>query len=148
MKDYLEKLIRTVEETQLVERLLAAGSTNERVKICEAAAETPEFKEFIEHYDAAVNALPKGVDYMISSDDFVGTVHNAAAFAVICIVEELDVQDIFDIEGYELFIVALEEVDGAQKDFAENLVRFFNTNEYWITDFTRVELVDAIFAPC
>ena len=33
MKEQLEKLTQTVKETRLVERLMAANSTDERVKI-------------------------------------------------------------------------------------------------------------------
>ena len=146
MKDYLEKLIRTVEETQLVERLMNAKNTNEGAKIRMDAAETSEFKEFMEHYGEVVGSLPEDVDYIISSDDFVCTAQNVVALATICIIECIDVQDLFDIEGYELFIVALEEVTGAQKWVSEKLLWFFGIYEYRISDFELEELFYLTFS--
>ena len=54
MYGHLKRLSETVKGTQLVERLMCAGSLSERVKICETAKTTPEFQEFIKHYEDAI----------------------------------------------------------------------------------------------
>ena len=107
MKEQLEKLTQTVKETRLVERLMAANSTDERVKICEEAKKTPEFQEFMDRYGEVVEAQPVDVDYMVSSDEFTCTKENAVAIAVIFIIEGIDDIDMFDDDGIDEFFYAL-----------------------------------------
>lgn len=149
MKEQLEKLTQTVKETRLVERLMAANSTDERVKICEEAEKTPEFQEFMNRYGEVVEAQPVDVDYMVSSDEFTCTKENAVAIAVIFIIECIDDIDMFDEDGLYTFYDALKKVEGAEKEVAQKIRQLLAT-EYdcdglAISNFDLSELLERIF---
>lgn len=149
MKEQLEKLIRTVEETQLVERLMVAKDTAERVKICEEAKKTPEFQEFIKHYRKAVKNQPNYVYYMISADEFTCTKENAVAVTVILTIEGINDIDMFDDDGWVLFMDALENVEGTQKEVAQKAFRMLSIEDgcdgLCISDFDLDKLLERIF---
>lgn len=145
MKEQLEKLIRTVEETQLVERLMAAKDTAERVKICEEAEKTPEFKAFMKRYGEVAENQPADVDYMVSADEFTCTKENAVAVAVILIIEGINDVDMFDGWGLDHFFDALENIEGTQKEVAAKTVKLLDTDDLFITDFDLQGLLERIF---
>lgn len=149
MKEQLEKLTQTVKETRLVERLMAANSTDERVKICEEAEKTPEFQEFMNRYGEVVEAQHVDVDYMVSSYEFTCTKENAVAIAVIFIIECIDDIDMFDEDGLDTFYDALKKVEGAEKEVAQKIRQLLAT-EYdcdglAISNFDLSELLERIF---
>lgn len=149
MKEQLEKLIRTVEETQLVKRLMAAKDTAERVKICKEAEKTPEFEAFMERYGEVVENQPVDVDYMVSADEFTCTKENAVAVAVIFIIEGIDDVDMFDECGLDRFFDALENVEGEQKEVAAQILKLLGTDigcdGLCITDFDLDGILGRIF---
>lgn len=121
MKEQLEKSIRTVEDMQLVERLIAAKDTAERVKICEEAEKTPEFQAFKKLYAEAYWKQPACVKYMISADEFFHTKQNVVAIAIIFIILEIDDIYLFGVPGYKTFVKALIAVEGVQGELAKKV---------------------------
>lgn len=149
MKKQLVKLIRTVEETQLVERLIAAKSTAERVKICEEAMETPEFQTFNARYFEIVAELGDDEYSAVSSGEFTFTKENIVAVAIILILNGIDEFKMFDDDDCNLFYEALREVDGTQKEVAEKIVHLLGNDDgdefELISHFWTSEILEKIF---
>ena len=144
MYGHLKRLIETVKGTQLVERLMCAGSLSERVKICETAKTTPEFQEFIKHYEDAIAEIPD--DYaLISEYEYEYDSSNAVETAIILIICGIDDVTMFDDDAYVYFIDDLGNVKGEQKSVADALIHFFNDQQNMISDCRLEDILEVIF---
>ena len=144
MYGHLKRLSETVTETQLVERLMCAGSLSERVKICETAKTTPEFQEFIKHYEDAIAEIPD--DYaLISEYEYEYDSSNAVETAIILIICGIDDIIMFDDVAYDFFIDDLTNVKGEKGDVAEALYSFLELQQNMISDCRLEDILEVIF---
>lgn len=144
MYGHLKRLSETVTETQLVERLMCAGSLSERVKICETAKTTPEFQEFIKHYEDAIAEISD--DYaLISEYEYEYDSSNAVETAIILIICGIDDIIMFDDVAYDFFIDDLTNVKGEKGDVAEALYSFLELQQNMISDCRLEDILEVIF---
>lgn len=117
----LDDLIRNgVIEARLIESLVMADTTDNKMCICEEAAETPEFHALMEAYGEAATQQQEG-KAMLSVDDFSCTKENVVGLVTVCIIEGIDIEDLFCDEGYDLVIKALEEAKAEGNEQAEKM---------------------------
>ncbi len=143
MKEHLEQLVQTVKDTQLVERLMAASSLEERVAICKEAKETPEFKEFMEHYNEATAGLNLEEKSVFSSKDLICTKDNAVEIGLILIIEGIDDSNMFAGRAWSAFIEAFYEIEGTHERIAEHMINFFYSS--MVTEYTLEQILKLIF---
>ena len=140
MHEHLKRLIETVTETQLVKRLMSEDSLDGRVKICENEKESPEFQEFIKHYEDTP------YDYgFISESEYECNPSNVVEAAVILIICGIDDIIMFDNAAYDFFIDDLTNVKGEKGDVAEALYSFLEVQQNMISDNRLEDILEVIF---
>lgn len=145
MKEHLERILQTVQETQLVERLMAARSLAERIKICNDANGTPEFQEFMCYEEEAAECMTADDEGLISTDEFTCDPSNAVEIATVLIVCGIDDMEVFGNEGYWYFIEALKNVEDVRQYVAHELVRFLEEEQHLISECSLEEILAEIF---
>lgn len=145
MKEYLERLVQEVQETQLVHRLMNAKNICEKVAICETAKMTRNFQAFIDRYDELYLTLPNSEESILSADEFVCAAENVVAVTTILIISGIDDLDFFDEEGEDFFLNALMDVEGDEEEVAEEMVRYYNDQELTTSDSSLEELLNQFF---
>lgn len=145
MKEHLERILQTVREMQLVEKLMATDSLTERVKICNDANGTPEFQEFMRYEDEAAECMTADDEGLISTDEFTCDPSNAVEIATVLIICGIDDLELFGGEGYWYFIEALKNVEDVRRYVAQELIRFLEVEQQLISERPLDEILSKIF---
>ena len=140
MHEHLKRLIETVIETQLVKRLMSEESLEERVRICENEKASPEFQEFIKHYEDT----PYNFGF-ISEFEYECNPSNVVEAAIILIICGIDDIIMFDDDAYKFFIKDLMDVRGEKGNVAKALFRFFEEQQNLISDNRLEDILEVIF---
>lgn len=144
MHEHLKRLIETVTETQLVKRLMSEDSLDGRVKICENEKASPEFQEFIKHYED-IDADTASCEGLISGHEYECNPSNVVDVAIILIICGIDDIRMFDEDAYDFFIDDLTNVKGEKGDVAEALYSFLELQQNMISDCRLEDILEVIF---
>lgn len=128
LKEQLEKVIRFVDDSHLIERLMAEKSNAERIKLCNEVGGSKEFEEFNKTYAIEMKKHQQNDEfYVFSENSRIPTPKNATQIALICIIAGIDDCDLF--EDWEELESALREVQGEYRRLAKNILKIIGTHD-------------------
>lgn len=148
MEKQLKELIRTIGETRLIERLMNAGSTEERLRICNEAGGSKEFENFNLEFAKKMEAQKKeDKGYIFEDGTKIVTQENAVQIAFICIISGIDDCDL--LEDFNQLACALREVSGPMETLAIQIARIIGDEPGedcdMFSDYDLPVLLDMIF---